>query len=132
MQHYIPFIYSVDPWRPREQLIRTLVTALSGERPIQRDCPDSDLFVEGSVQRWDDKVRVRLAICTFWDCTVIRAWSRTFPVALGPSEIAALCADAVLARTDGAAAAKVAALTIDATAPRLRYSARLGRQWSGS
>jgi hypothetical protein len=57
----------VDAWQPRKQLVRTLTVALHGERPIQRDCPDSALYVEGGVQRWGDKVRIRVMVCTFWD-----------------------------------------------------------------
>jgi hypothetical protein len=49
--------------QPVEQLVRLLIVALDGQRPVERDALDTEYFVDGSVQFRDAEVRVRLSVC---------------------------------------------------------------------
>ena len=77
-------------------LTRALVAAVRGERPCQDDYPDADLYIDGSVQRWAERLRIRLCLCRMKDHTVDAAMCQDFLTNLGDEAIAGEAADRFL------------------------------------
>jgi hypothetical protein len=66
-----------------ETLLRAIESAVRGKYLGQQNCPDPDFYVEGSVQRWPTRVRVRISLCRIDDHVVTAAMSHDFPADLG-------------------------------------------------
>jgi hypothetical protein len=79
-----------------ETLLRALAEAVRGNRPHQQNCLEPGFYVEGSVQRWPTRVRVRISLCRMKDHFVATAMSHDFPADLGEEIINREAADRFL------------------------------------
>jgi hypothetical protein len=81
----------------REILVRTIDALLHGARQTQETVAGSETLIEGSVQRFGNEVRVRLATVFRHNGVILRSCSATYPAAYNSVQIAQESADAFCA-----------------------------------
>jgi hypothetical protein len=89
------FALPVDE-RVREILVHTIDALLHGARQSQETVAGSETLIEGSVQRFGNEVRVRLATVFRHNGVILRSCSATYPAAYNSAQIAQESADALL------------------------------------
>jgi hypothetical protein len=90
------FAFPVDE-QVREILVRTIDALLHGGRQSQDTVGGSKTLIEGSVQRFGNEVRVRLATVFRHNGVILRSCSATYPAAYNSARIAQESADAFCA-----------------------------------
>jgi hypothetical protein len=87
------FAFPVDE-QVREILVRTIAALSHGGRQSQETGAGSETLIEGSVQRFGNEVRVRLATVFRHNGAILRSYSATYPAAYNSAQIAQKSADA--------------------------------------
>ncbi len=75
-----------DPGYSALTLSAAITATLGGIGFADRSLPDTDLYVEGSVQRLGKAIRVTLRLCSSISHRILDTWVRTYPASCGMPE----------------------------------------------
>jgi hypothetical protein len=68
-----------DPGYSAVALSAAITATLGGIGFADRSLPETDFYVEGSVQRLGEAIRVTLRLCTSLSHRILDTWVRTYP-----------------------------------------------------